>query len=180
MYTHSSTTTFSRAAEFLAHLPSPDALLPLLNSPSGYHHLMADQLAMNDLDSLSQLNSEMSYNSCSSGSSSYGSPSYGNQRPGVMQRSVSSHSLVKNGVHHPLSALVADLLESENGPVRRVYSTGDLQVLSSSPCDVNFYACHTLFSVLTAVISCFSAHAVLSTPETLFTTPCPPKIHICV
>ncbi|XP_061354060.1 two-component response regulator-like APRR1 [Gastrolobium bilobum] len=61
-----------------------------------------------------------------------GSPSslasYESQRASLMQRSVSSHSLQKNnGVHHPFSPLFAELLDSENGPVRRVYSTGDLQ-----------------------------------------------------
>ncbi|KAK9940329.1 hypothetical protein M0R45_016997 [Rubus argutus] len=72
-------------------------------------------------------------NSCSSGCSSYGgSPTYASTthdhelEPSLMmQRSVSSHSLQKNvGTHR----LVSDLLELETGPVRRVYSTGDLDL----------------------------------------------------
>ncbi|KAJ7980923.1 zinc finger protein CONSTANS-like [Quillaja saponaria] len=43
------------------------------------------------------------------------------------ERSLSSHSLHKNGVHHPVSKLFSELLDSENGPVRKAYSTGDLQ-----------------------------------------------------
>ncbi|XP_062081940.1 two-component response regulator-like APRR9 isoform X2 [Humulus lupulus] len=72
-------------------------------------------------------------NSSSSGCSSYSSPSSlgsaGAQRPSIIQRSVSSHSLQKSGTHRVLSS-VAELLidsQSQTSPVRRVYSTGDLQ-----------------------------------------------------
>ncbi|KAI4334464.1 hypothetical protein L6164_019157 [Bauhinia variegata] len=133
-----SNSTFLRVA---GHLPSPDAAMPTplpSSAPAPLMHSTSqcpDQLALNEFDSvhdtLSQLNSRWSHNSCSSGCSSYGSPSplasYRTQRPSLMQRSVSSHALMKNGVHHPVSALFAELLYSENGPVRRVYSTGDLQ-----------------------------------------------------
>ncbi|XP_057443676.1 zinc finger protein CO3 [Lotus japonicus] len=113
---------YTRATDSLTHFP-----------PSPTHNY---QLTLSELDSLSQLNSEVSSNanySGSSGSTSYvGSPSslasHETQRVGLMQRSVSSHSLQKNsGVHHPFSALFAELMDSKNGPVRRVYSTGDLQ-----------------------------------------------------
>ncbi|XP_004506003.1 two-component response regulator-like PRR1 isoform X2 [Cicer arietinum] len=96
------------------------------------------------LDSLSQLNSETSYNnaaavggsynSCSSGCTSYmGSPSslasYETQRVsnGLIQRSISSHSLQKSDGPHYHPFMFAELLDQDNGPVRRVYSAGDLQ-----------------------------------------------------
>lgn len=84
---------------------------------------------LGEYESVPQLNSSGggggggNYNSCSSGCASYlGSPDR------LMQRSISSHSLQKNDVphHHPFSTLFAELLDQENGPVRRVYSTGDL------------------------------------------------------
>jgi hypothetical protein len=65
----------------------------------------------------------------SSGCSSYmGSPS--NYEEQLMQRSI-SHSLQKNDGHHHhhqhlFPYLFSELLDTENGPVRRVYSTGDL------------------------------------------------------
>ncbi|PON84178.1 CCT domain containing protein [Trema orientale] len=49
------------------------------------------------------------------------------QRPSLLQRSVSSHSLQKNGTHRVLSSVAELLMDSETSPVRRVYSTGDLQ-----------------------------------------------------
>jgi len=80
-----------------------------------------------EYESVPQLNSGGggggNYNSCSSGCTSYlGSPDR------LMQRSISSRYLQKNDVphHHPFSTLFAELLDQENGPVRRVYSTGDL------------------------------------------------------
>ncbi|KAI4322193.1 hypothetical protein L6164_021910 [Bauhinia variegata] len=146
MYAAPSNATSSPAADYFGHLPSPDATMSmplpttLLSSATPMHstsqyHFMPDQLALNEFDSLhdtfSQFKSEMSHNSSSSGCSSYGSPSslasYRTRRPNLMQRSVSSHALMKNGVHHPVSPLFAELLDSENAPVRRVYSTGDLQ-----------------------------------------------------
>lgn len=79
---------------------------------------------LGEYESVPQLNSSGgggggNYNSCSSGCA----------RPDrLMQRSISSHSLQKNDVpqHHPFSTLFAESLDQENGPVRRVYSTGDL------------------------------------------------------
>lgn len=140
--------TLSRATDSLNHFPSPpDATTALTmeysTTPQLQHHY---QLTLPDYDSVSQLNSDQIshnaafnyYNSCSSGCTSYmGSPSslasYESQRVSsrFMQRSVSSHTLRKNnGTHHhyPVSSLFAELSDLENGPVRRVYSTGDLQV----------------------------------------------------
>ncbi|XP_008357963.1 zinc finger protein CO3-like [Malus domestica] len=112
MYGHNST-AFPRAPDFQYHHGSHAAL------PLPYHH---DHL----------VSAEFS-NSCSSGSSSYGASPisngayecYGEPDPNLIQRSVSSHSLQKTcGTHK----LVSDLLESETGHVRRVYSTGDLDL----------------------------------------------------
>ncbi|CAI8592383.1 unnamed protein product [Vicia faba] len=75
-------------------------------------------------DTLSQLNNS-EFSSCYS--SYAGSPSP--NTPIFMQRSISSHSLHhNNGTHrYPLSAFFAELLDSEDTPVRKIYSTGDLQ-----------------------------------------------------
>ena len=131
MNSHSNT-EFSRATDFFGQLPSLDAPLPLMRFSYQYHQMAAEHPALNELDWVNENQTQFSHNSCSSGGSTYGSPSslagYGAQRPSFMQRSVSSHSLLKNGGPHPVSALFAELLDSENGPVRRVYSTGDLQV----------------------------------------------------
>ncbi|PON32711.1 CCT domain containing protein [Parasponia andersonii] len=73
------------------------------------------------------------YSSPSSLGSSGGSTStkttthHQQQRPSLLQRSVSSHSLQKNGTHRVLSSVAELLMDSETSPVRRVYSTGDLQ-----------------------------------------------------
>ncbi|KAG4961308.1 hypothetical protein JHK87_037941 [Glycine soja] len=78
-------------------------------------------------------NNNNNNSNCSSGYSSYGgSPSPTPPSvpiPNLMQRSVSSHSFHcnNNATHHPFSALFAQLLDSDDSPVRRVCSTGDLQ-----------------------------------------------------
>ncbi|XP_062015840.1 zinc finger protein CO3 isoform X2 [Rosa rugosa] len=121
MYGHNGN-AYPRANDFEGR---PMPALPFGTYNNDYHHLGA---AAN----------EFSNNSCSSGCSSYGgSPTYASTtttttihdhevEPSLMiQRSVSSHSLQKNvGTHR----LVSDLLELETGPVRRVYSTGDLDL----------------------------------------------------
>ncbi|KAF5727417.1 hypothetical protein HS088_TW22G01110 [Tripterygium wilfordii] len=82
---------------------------------------------------LKAFNSEIAGNTSGSSSSTpgssascYNSPSslanYGTQSPGYMQRSISSHSLQKNGFRCHF-----EFLETEAGPVRRVFSTGDLE-----------------------------------------------------
>ncbi|KAG4381795.1 hypothetical protein GLYMA_15G219800v4 [Glycine max] len=118
MYAQSST-----ASPLPSPLPSPSSFFP----------------EVTEFETLSQLNnSETSYyynSNCSSGYSSYGgSPSptpTSVPSPNLMQRSVSSHSFYcnNNGTHHPFSALFAELLDSDvDAPVRRVCSTGDLQI----------------------------------------------------
>ncbi|XP_052187247.1 zinc finger protein CO3-like [Diospyros lotus] len=80
--------------------------------------------------------SEVGYTS--SGCSSYGSPSSltgshfsaPSSSSSLMQRSVSSHSLQKNICGFPQltpASLLADFIDSETCPVRKVFSTGDLQ-----------------------------------------------------
>jgi len=110
MYAHSNSNNIPFSTPFL--LPS--------SSPFMEH--IPD---FTELDTLSQLNNS----ELSSGYSSYGgSPSP--STPILMQRSISSHSLqYNNGTHHyPLSAFFAELLDSDDAPVRKVCSTGDLQV----------------------------------------------------
>ncbi|XP_008222642.1 PREDICTED: uncharacterized protein LOC103322486 isoform X3 [Prunus mume] len=107
MYGHNST-AFPRAADF-----------QFQGSPPAHPLLYHEQLLVS---------AEFS-NSCSSGSSSYGASPISSGTGDcatLIQRSVSSHSLQKTscGTHR----LVSDLLELETGPVRRVYSTGDLDL----------------------------------------------------
>jgi len=134
MYTHRNA-SLSSAAESLAHFLSPqDASTASPMQYAAAPQPQLHQMALAEFDS--EASSNNTYNSCSSGCTSYmGSPSslasYETRR---VQRSVSSHSLQKNsgGPHHPFSPLFAQLLDSQNGPVRRACSTGDLQVPSSS------------------------------------------------
>ncbi|PSS14320.1 Zinc finger protein like [Actinidia chinensis var. chinensis] len=100
------------------NFPSPP---PLVIPECGEFDLMAEVAAPR---------SEVSYSS--SGCSSYGSPSsltsYSAGSPSLMQRSVSSLSLQKNamnGFRH--LAVAAEFTDSETSPVRKVFSTGDLQ-----------------------------------------------------
>ncbi|KAI3413053.1 uncharacterized protein J3R85_016624 [Psidium guajava] len=74
--------------------------------------------------------------SSSGGSSCYSSPgsfpsAETQSGPSLFQRSISSVSLQRNegGYYHysPLAMSALELAESETSPVRRVYSTGDLQ-----------------------------------------------------
>ncbi|XP_050371372.1 zinc finger protein CONSTANS-LIKE 2-like [Argentina anserina] len=125
MYSHNST-AFPHDFD---GLPMPAQPFGTYNNDYNYHH-HHHAVAVN----------EFSNNSCSSGCSSYGgSPTYASTtttttthdyevEPSLqmIQKSVSSHSLQqkKVGTHR----LVSDLLELETGPVRRVYSTGDLDL----------------------------------------------------
>ncbi|XP_021828809.1 zinc finger protein CONSTANS-LIKE 1 isoform X2 [Prunus avium] len=116
MYGHNST-AFPRAADF-----------QFQGSPPAHPLLYHEQLLVS---------AEFS-NSCSSCSSSYGASPISSGTGGgatLIQRSVSSHSLQKTscGTHR----LVSDLLESETGPVRRVYSTGDLDLQQLQYCSYN-------------------------------------------
>ncbi|KAK7257752.1 hypothetical protein RIF29_31965 [Crotalaria pallida] len=148
MYTHYNTST-SRAAGSISHFPDAATVA----SPMHYSTTIPPQL---NSEMSCNININNNNNGCSSGgsgSSSYaGSPSsmasyeattphlHLHHHPGLMQRSVSSHSLQKTnnnnngGVHHqhqhPFSAFFVELLE-DDGPVRRVCSTGDLQRINA-------------------------------------------------
>lgn len=67
--------------------------------------------------------------STASGCSSYGSPSslVSGSCSVNMQRSISSHSFQKNGYHCHFASHPHDFLDMDTSPVRRVFSTGDLQ-----------------------------------------------------
>lgn len=118
---------------FAGHFQFTDAM-----PPSAYHStallptslLIPEQLAGSEFD---WVKSEIGNSSGASGCSSYydGSPSslasQCTQRTSLMQRSVSSHSFPTNGVHQPVLT-AAEFLESGSATVRRVCSTGDLQV----------------------------------------------------
>lgn len=73
--------------------------------------------------------------STASGCSSYGSPSslVSGSCSVIMQRSISSHSFQKNGYHCHFTSHPHDFLDMETSPVRRVFSTGDLQVSDLRP-----------------------------------------------
>ncbi|KAJ8551803.1 hypothetical protein K7X08_028246 [Anisodus acutangulus] len=114
MYNHLPLTSSQR----LVSLPPPHLAIPSVNT---------------EFDSLSPLKSEFGYNSSSS-CSSYGSPassvtSY-NDPTSLIQRSISSHTLVKNMEGFcPLASSPTGFLDSETSSVRKVLSTGDLQVM---------------------------------------------------
>ncbi|GAU27189.1 hypothetical protein TSUD_107800 [Trifolium subterraneum] len=83
-----------------------------------------------EFDSLHDTLSQLNNSELSSGYSSYGGSPSPDTPISLMQRSISSHSLHHNNGtngHHPFSAFFAELLESEDTPVRKVCSTGDLQ-----------------------------------------------------
>ncbi|CAL0321912.1 unnamed protein product [Lupinus luteus] len=137
MYEHSNT-AFSCAS-------TPTTTLPSSASPPMIHDHLATLteintlLKVNNSEITSYNNNNSNNNSCSSGYSScfYGnaaSPSCVASTNLLMQnRSLSSNSLNQNhhnyysGTHHTLSTFFAELLHSHDAPVRRVYSTGDLQ-----------------------------------------------------
>lgn len=156
MYGHSNSNNsnsneipYGFSTEFTGHFPFPE----LINSPSSFSLISAPPpLAIpannnNDYDSLSPLKSELGYSSsgCSSYSSPtsltsyYGSsPSYGSSScsSNLMQRSISSQSLQKNINEGFMTPMVSSptgysYIESETSPVRKVFSTGDLQVIKN-------------------------------------------------
>ncbi|CAK8536170.1 unnamed protein product [Lathyrus sativus] len=99
--------------------------IPLFSTPFLQQNSINDFTEFDSFqDTLSQLNNS----ELSSGYSSYGGSS-SPSTPIFMQRSISSHSLHhNNGTRRlPLSAFFAELLNSEDTPVRKVSSTGDLQ-----------------------------------------------------
>ncbi|KAK3006833.1 hypothetical protein RJ639_015527 [Escallonia herrerae] len=112
-------------ADFLCHFPLPEVELAPLPPPL--------VIPFNEFDSLLAMKADAGYGTPSSNCSSFGSPSslasYGTQSPGLMQRSVSSHSLQKNVINrfHQLVSSPTEFLDSETSSVRRVFSTGDLE-----------------------------------------------------
>ncbi|KAF5206778.1 Cct motif family protein [Thalictrum thalictroides] len=107
-------------------------------APPLYHPPPPLALPINEFDAaFPVLKSEIGYSS----SSSYGSPSslqscYVQQqqqprRPNLVQRSLSSHSLQKDGFYHPIFSSLdesrPEIFDSDSGSMRKVFSTGDLQ-----------------------------------------------------
>ncbi|KAA8549542.1 hypothetical protein F0562_001440 [Nyssa sinensis] len=140
MYGHNTTNnnTFSDPTALLfGHFPSlPDFTSTPLALPSAPLILPHPQpppplvIPGNEFDSMSALKSDVNYSS--SGCSSYGSSSSPGsysilQGSSLIQRSESSHSLQKNGFCGQLVSSPTDFIDLETSPVRRVFSTGDLQ-----------------------------------------------------
>ncbi|RZC68251.1 hypothetical protein C5167_031507 [Papaver somniferum] len=123
--------------------PPPPILIPTSNDVSAA------------IDTLGALKSEVGYSSSSSYGSPSSLPSYSNiylhnhhYQPSLFQRSMSSHSLLnhqkEDGFFHPIfsSHLEEELspschgheqvfnLDSDESPMRKVYSTGDLQTIN--------------------------------------------------
>ncbi|KAI8573813.1 hypothetical protein RHMOL_Rhmol01G0304700 [Rhododendron molle] len=131
MYGHSHRSLVSyTSADLIGNLPLLDAtaLPPPLLIPPSYEFDPMGAVALPKL--------ELSY-SCSSGCSSYESPSsltsYSVPSPSLMQRSISSLSFQKNDGVNGFRQLVSttspgDFMDSETSHVRRVFSTGDLQL----------------------------------------------------
>ncbi|KAK1588058.1 hypothetical protein Q3G72_023774 [Acer saccharum] len=121
---------------FPSPLPPPPPHLHLL-TPAADHHQLAEFESAN----MAHCSHSHSHSSGStSGCSGYNSPSYETtttttattQRPSLIQRSISSHSLQKNnnssynnneGLH---CHFINEFLDMDTSPVRRVFSTGDL------------------------------------------------------
>lgn len=136
-YTHPDAQCHYSMPDVAASSSFPSHPLPLLTIPN------PDPLGtVAEFDPVKPLGHypDVSYSgsSSSSGSSScYNSPSSflsaeTQSGPSLFQRSISSVSLQRNdgGYYHyiPLAMNALELAESETSPVRRVYSTGDLQV----------------------------------------------------
>ncbi|KAJ8751461.1 hypothetical protein K2173_016672 [Erythroxylum novogranatense] len=137
MYDHTFT-AFPRAdCYLLGHLspPSPDVTPPPPHAFSSAplsllppaHLIIPDQLSGMEL-----VGGGGQSSTTTSGCSSYGSPSSlgscGTTQGSscLIQRSISSHSLHKNGYHSHFTS-PHEFLDMESSSVRRVFSTGDLQ-----------------------------------------------------
>ncbi|PIA38810.1 hypothetical protein AQUCO_02700186v1 [Aquilegia coerulea] len=132
------TTTATTATEFYGYDTHPVANS---STPTLYHPPPPLVLPTNEFDAaFPVLKSEIGYSS----SSSYGSPSslpncyiqqqqqqQQQQRPNLVQRSLSSHSLQKDGFYHPIFSSLdesrPEIFDSDSGSMRKVFSTGDLQ-----------------------------------------------------
>ncbi|KAM7522267.1 hypothetical protein LguiA_012169 [Lonicera macranthoides] len=115
------------SADFLAHFDVPS------NFPSAPLPPPPIVIPSNEFESVTAaVKLDFGY-ATSSGCSSYGSPSslasYGTQTSELMmQRSVSSHSLHKHvNAFQQLVSSPTEFLDSDTSPVRKVFSTGDLQ-----------------------------------------------------
>ncbi|XP_055834929.1 zinc finger protein HD1-like [Solanum dulcamara] len=122
LYNHFSITTTSQTLPLVSNLPPPPLSIPLVNNTI-------------EFDSISPLKSELCNNNSSSSCSSYGSPvtSYNTNDPAsLMQRSISSHSLLVKNMEGfcPMVSSPTGFHDSETpSSVRKVLSTGDLQVM---------------------------------------------------
>lgn len=122
LYNHFPITTTTTTSQTLlpqvSNLPPPPLSIPLVNNTI-------------EFDSISPLKSEFC-NSNSSSSCSYGSPVTSYDPSSLMQRSISSHSLLVKNMEGfcPIvsSPTVFHDSETPSSVIRKVLSTGDLQV----------------------------------------------------
>ncbi|XP_059660672.1 putative zinc finger protein CONSTANS-LIKE 11 isoform X2 [Cornus florida] len=147
--TTATTATFNDdSTDFFSHFPPPCASLVAPPPPPPPPPLI---IPGNEYDSMSAaLNLEVCHSSSSC--SSYSSPSSlmscsTTQSTSLIQRSVSSHSLRKNGVCSQLVSSPTEFVESESSLVRRVFSTGDLHRINM------MQHCHRSDSTLSNEIS---------------------------
>lgn len=128
MYAQNNNSFYDDSSDFINQNYPSGLTPPLLQSRAG------DFDSMNEAFVVANANANMSTGSRCTSNSYIGSPtsplSYTSSHPpnstaSLMQRSLSSHSLQKNGFQLPVST-PASLLDLEIGPVRRVFSTGDL------------------------------------------------------
>ncbi|KAA0033878.1 zinc finger protein CONSTANS-LIKE 3-like [Cucumis melo var. makuwa] len=140
--------SFSPAVDTsIFHLHSPDLIVssspplfpsfPNFSSSHSSSFLLAySQLALDPvLESPDLLPLEViSYSGSSGPCSSYGSPT--SSQPALIQRSMSSQSLQKDRVRHGPGARISSLIDTDMPAVRRVYSSGDLQVNPKIGCKI--------------------------------------------
>ncbi|KAF3620719.1 hypothetical protein BC332_28573 [Capsicum chinense] len=120
MYNHFPFTT-SQTLPLASTLPPPPLSIPSVHNTI-------------EFDSISPLKSEFCNYNSSSSCSSYGSPatSYNNDPTSLIQRSISSHSLLVKNMEGfcPIVSSPTGFHDSETpSSVRKVLSTGDLQVM---------------------------------------------------
>ncbi|XP_057507489.1 uncharacterized protein LOC130790530 isoform X3 [Actinidia eriantha] len=128
-HNHHSPVTYT-STDFTTNFPLLHTTAPPQNFPSPPPLVIPECGEFDLMAEVAALRSEVSYSS--SGCSSYGSPSsltsYSAGSPSLMQRSVSSLSLQKNVMNgFRQLAVAAEFTDSETSPVRKVFSTGDLQ-----------------------------------------------------
>ncbi|CAN4119006.1 unnamed protein product [Withania somnifera] len=122
MYNHFSITS-SQTLPLVSNLLPPPLAIP----------------SVNNINEFESLKSEFCNYNSSSSCSSYGSPatSYNNDPTSLIQRSISSHSLLVKNMEGfcPIVSSPAGLLDSETSSVRKVLSTSDLQVMHLMQCN---------------------------------------------